>query len=160
MRDMSPRLVSPSKYGHDTFSIYQLWLLSSGQAKACNGEQLRTSLLRSIPHMGKICSRRRRLRSTVKKRALGKIPSMNPTHFYRRRFSSGNPNSRAGQPSPLSFWVDIACIDQENFAIKVDEIAKSRLPYSAGHAKYFAWLAPPGGSEDLARFLATIEHLH
>ena len=79
-----------------------------------------------------------------------KIPGINKCHFtvheFRKVIETATENGLCE-----FIWLDIACIDQENYIIKIDEINKQADIFRRAR-KVYAWLAPWTTSEMLQAF--------
>ena len=71
------------------------------------------------------------------------VPSIKPTHFSAESFHQ--ILKRAAGTNGL-VWVDIACIDQENIDIKMDEIGKQADIFSQA-SQVYVWLSSQGVTE-------------
>lgn len=67
-----------------------------------------------------------------------KIPSVKPSHFTVQEFLSA---IEAASCNRQWLWLDIACIDQENQSIKIDEIGNQAAIFERASTVY-AWLTP------------------
>ena len=80
------------------------------------------------------------------------IPPIRGTHFATEDFEAA---IRLAGKGVNFIWLDIACIDQDDPVVKMDEIGKQAAIFRRA-TKVFVWLAP-WKSEDLERSLWTIE---
>lgn len=81
-----------------------------------------------------------------------KIPGIDPTHFSVAEFEAA---IRHTAEDKAWIWLDIACIDQENAAIKLDEINRQAEIFGKAETVY-AWVTPWTTSRMLTAF-QTIE---
>lgn len=71
-----------------------------------------------------------------------KIPAINPRYFHADQFARVISQIRAISGSRF-LWVDVACIDQENYGIKMEEVGRQAGIFAnAGFAFIWLWTIP------------------